>query len=62
MQPKYTYGKTTETDRWPHRSDQCSEICRRSEHVGDDKIGKGLEYDPLLESKMGLFERVLTGF
>ena len=27
------------------------------EEVGGDKIGKGLEYDPLLESKMGLFER-----
>jgi len=25
--------------------------------MGGDKIGKGLEYDPLLESKMGLFER-----
>jgi len=28
------------------------------EEMGGDKIGKGLEYDPLLESKpMGLFER-----
>jgi len=27
------------------------------EEVGDDKIAKGLKYDPLLESKMGLFER-----
>ena len=25
--------------------------------IGGDKIGKGMEYDPLLESKMGLFER-----
>ena len=25
--------------------------------VGGDKAGKELEYDPLLESKMGLFER-----
>jgi hypothetical protein len=27
------------------------------EEMGGDKIGKGLEYAPLLESKMGLFER-----
>ena len=27
------------------------------EEMEGDKIGKGLEYDPLLESKMGLFER-----
>ena len=27
------------------------------EEVGGDKIVKGLKYDPLLESKMGLFER-----
>jgi hypothetical protein len=27
------------------------------EEVGGDKIAKGLEYDPLLESKMGMFER-----
>ena len=27
------------------------------EEMGGDKIGKGLEYDPLLESKMGVFER-----
>jgi hypothetical protein len=25
--------------------------------VGDDKIAKGLQYAPLLESKMGMFER-----
>lgn len=25
--------------------------------MGGDKIAKGLEYDPLLESKMGMFER-----
>ena len=28
--------------------------------VGGDKAGKGLEYDPLLESKMGLFERYFS--
>lgn len=27
------------------------------EEMVGDKIGKGLEYDPLLESKVGLFER-----
>ena len=27
------------------------------DEMGGDQIGKGLEYDPLLESKMGLFER-----
>ena len=27
------------------------------EEMGGDKIGKGLKYDPLLESKMGLFEK-----
>ena len=27
------------------------------EEMGGDKIGKGLEYDPLLESKIGLFEK-----
>jgi len=27
------------------------------EEMGGDKIAKGLKYDPLLESKMGLFER-----
>jgi len=27
------------------------------EEMGGDKIGKGLKYDPLLESEMGLFER-----
>jgi len=34
--------------------------------MSSEDFGKGLEYDPLLESKMGLFERslrsVLTGF
>ena len=27
------------------------------EEMGGDKIAKGLEYAPLLESKMGMFER-----
>jgi hypothetical protein len=31
------------------------------EEMGGDKIAKGLEYDPLLESKMGLFERAFRG-
>lgn len=37
-QPKYVYGKTTQTNRRSHRQNQCSPICGRSEHVGDDDL------------------------